>query len=1552
MLPNPARRLARLLPPIALAAIGCDPVVDRDNPFDPQAPPGLQARGRIEGHLVLPPDFDVEALSASQILLYGAEDDPPTTAERAPTTAGDRAAQFFAFDGLDPATYRVEATVPGFGFADGRRVQTWTATVERGETRQLAPAQLVDTRPPDPGGLVLADGAAYTRTRQIDYALVDVAPDVRAVQIAGALTAASTGTFALGARPAQLELSPGAGIKTVRVAFLDAAGNRSAEALAAIGYDIERPRPRIEGVEPEAVAAFDAGAIVTVSGADIAADTVARIGPFVLPCASDAGTGCRVGDTAACASGCTVTLPDDLVGFAATWFVTLETPAPVIDGQGVSADFATLDIIAPVPELLVISPRGITLPLDAEGRPAIETVRVDVAARGLTDNAVYRLDRAVGVVVPDSARPDLADETVRWVTVDFEVDELLPSDLRDAALDVANPSPGGGVDSRPFGLNPTRTLCSAVDPCRSNLRGTRALTADGRAVAQAFELPDPVPFDALRVSGDISAVSILDADGRLLARHPAGGTLPLPGGRGVWTAALEEQAGRAPTVTLRRGGRLGTGALVPVGEGPLLDGISGFAVHDLDDDGQPELLTGVDGEPRVAVYRVADGGLTPVADIGAPASTHAIIAADLDGDGASDLVMAGEVIASAAFGRGDGTFDPPIELARGAGIARHRPLVGDIDRDGLPDVLVCIDGALHTRLNRRRRAFALPAPLAGAEELGCHAQLAMLDGDRWLDLVSLDRDDALRVARGRPGGGFVAEPPLDERRTDFAVADIDGDGLPDILSLGDAARQPDEGARQPDDAARQPDGAARQHDEGTRLTRGADGLRRSEAIGTPGIGTLRAMAVGDLDRDGWTDLAFLNEQHLRHCLYRRETPFASCPQTDAPMPAADGPAPADVDAGGGLALADLDGDGTLDVIARQVDQLFIWRDPGRPADGSIELLDLDTGNIVALRALDVDGDGQLDAAGTDQGQAFVWSRGPAFGASRRQPFDALLDRPLGLEGALTHARDLDGDGRVEIVHPVLRQSPDLQEYRLLLAVIGEADDPVEPLGDRISLRPLPGWSTWAVGGLAFGDVDGDGDLDVFAAEHDRVVVMRDDGGVYARGPQVDALGRMPDAAPGEDAAHGRVRALAAGDLNADGRPDVIAGGLFGAQIALADADGGFRPLQQISPDEWLTIEVADLDHDGRLDLVAFESTFDGRSQALVSLLGRGDGTFTEVDRHPLSGWVAPFVDGLLLADLDGDGHLDVATAAGTRVGVGYGRADGTFGSLTTRDVGESLIEASSLDAGDVDGDGALDLLVSGLREAPGALPNGAAIWWTVGRSSRQVLRVPFAPIEVAPGEAADVEVPWAGAFVEHLAVRVGLDGDAQLTLTAPTGEAIALGVGGGRTAYTAETTPALAALIDRSLPDGPWTLTARADRAPTTLTDFAVVAGVRSPGPTCGWVPQIDGDGPPYAVAGDTADADRRFDTRCAPSTLPGRDRIYAFTAPETGTWRFWVNAGFAATLSVREGCDGHRGIERGCAAAGEAAEVSLEAGETVYVVVDAAHSEAAGPFELRIRRL
>jgi hypothetical protein len=213
-------------------------------------------------------------------------------------------------------------------------------------------------------------------------------------------------------------------------------------------------------------------------------------------------------------------------------------------------------------------------------------------------------------------------------------------------------------------------------------------------------------------------------------------------------------------------------------------------------------------------------------------------------------------------------------------------------------------------------------------------------------------------------------------------------------------------------------------------------------------------------------------------------------------------------------------------------------------------------------------------------------------------------------------------------------------------------------------------------------------------------------------------------------------ALATGDINGDGLPDLVAASHFGVvQTLLSDGRGGFTERILRREDGYVAAQLADLNGDRHVDLILL-----GFQKAGIEVhFGDGTGNWKLHTTLPVPrpGQTMPG-RALVVGDLNSDGHPDLV-AAFQRWGVYiyYGDGRGGFaGGLV--DFASLTREFQSLAVGDVNKDGHPDLVINGTSLGRDQ-PNGPDVYlgdgrggWTASSVGLKVLK--FASAGVALGD--------------------------------------------------------------------------------------------------------------------------------------------------------------------------------------------------------------------------
>ena len=170
--------------------------------------------------------------------------------------------------------------------------------------------------------------------------------------------------------------------------------------------------------------------------------------------------------------------------------------------------------------------------------------------------------------------------------------------------------------------------------------------------------------------------------------------------------------------------------------------------------------------------------------------------------------------------------------------------------------------------------------------------------------------------------------------------------------------------------------------------------------------------------------------------------------------------------------------------------------------------------------------------------------------------------------------------------------------------------------------------------------------------------------------------------------------LAVGDLNGDGKPDLVVTNEDQGNVAvlLGKTDGTFEAPKtyDLGPNASTPfVALGDFNNDGKLDVaVALGSSPQWESGQIVVFFGNGDGTLG-MPMH-LSGYASP--EQLIAVDLNGDKKTDLLISGNGNPAIFYGNGDGTFQPVVSlQGYGNGNTMPASAVA-DVNGDGRPDVV--------------------------------------------------------------------------------------------------------------------------------------------------------------------------------------------------------------------------------------------------------------------
>ena len=423
------------------------------------------------------------------------------------------------------------------------------------------------------------------------------------------------------------------------------------------------------------------------------------------------------------------------------------------------------------------------------------------------------------------------------------------------------------------------------------------------------------------------------------------------------------------------------------------------------------------GSVRGVVTAATGTQLTVTVPVGAQHAPVTVSAFGLAGSSRSFFTPGYQ--GAAAFSGSD--FSAATTLSAGY---MARVTAGDFDGDGAIDLVTgnSTDGTITLFRNQLTpgslgatdafpTSLFAPSTTSGATissgGTAYEVKLADMDVDGRLDLIApLTGTDAVRVWRKSASGGSYAFDsgvnfPTAASPQSCAVADIDGDGQPDIIT-GHSGSQ-----------------IAVLRNTSTSGVVNSSSFAAAVTFATDG--TAEIVAVGDLDGDGKPEIIAATPSG-KVCIFRNQS-------TVGVIDSSSFASRIDISTGEtmrGVRLGDLDGDGDLDLITLDYynndgNEIPVLRN--KHTGGVLSATSFDRADDLIgngsdrshLDLADMDGDGKLDVAGvTGLGDGVVWRNLSPVAGPQSISFDSRLAVTMGIQANGGVCADFDGDGRPDI----------------------------------------------------------------------------------------------------------------------------------------------------------------------------------------------------------------------------------------------------------------------------------------------------------------------------------------------------------------------------------------------------------------------------------------------------------------------------------------------------------------------------------------------------------
>ena len=737
---------------------------------------------------------------------------------------------------------------------------------------------------------------------------------------------------------------------------------------------------------------------------------------------------------------------------------------------------------------------------------------------------------------------------------------------------------------------------------------------------------------------------------------------------------------------------IGNGAFGPETKYPARPGAYEVDVLDVNGDGIPDIVcvNAVDNSVSVLLGK-GNGAFLPEHVYPVGANPYSMALADVNGDGIPDILTSNrnDNTVSLLVGNGDGTFQPQRNFQTGK--TPRRVAVGDFNGDGQLDIATSNQGddTVSVLLGDGDGTFtsgsqAAPAP----DSRPFQVAVADLNGDGRPDIVTANRsDNSVSVLLSNPDGSFQTKETFatDLQPFSVAVADVNGDGIPDIVTANYAGSSV------------------------SVLLGNGDGTFRPHMDFLAGSAAYDAV-VADVNHDGKLDIvvANKNDNTVGVLLGNGDGTF----QAMKSYPVASGPYE--------VVAKDVNNDGIIDIIVSHFSATVVDVLLGKVDGTFAPALEFPVGSRpYGLAVADVNGDGKPDIITANYRSA----NASVLLGNGDGTFSLPQLLPVGLAPNEVKVADLNGDGIPDIV---------TADYG------GNSVSVLLGLGHGA----FGAQQTFAAGNgpasVAVADLNGDGKLDLVVGNRkdSTINVLLGNGKGAFNAPVLLGVGKNK-------------YSLAVADVNGDGNSDIVTASVHqnAVTVQLGDGDGTFEPGQTVDVGAGPTsVAIGDLNGDGRPDLVTTNSDDDTVSVSL----GNGDGSFSV--QHTFAVGRSP--RRVVIADINGDGIPDllVANHNDDTISVLLGRGDGTFAPQQLVLVGA---KPYALAVADVNGDGKPDLIVANSAGDSVSVLLGKGNGAFVPQKLLRVGKQPFSVTVADINNDGKLDIITANAFDNTVSVLLG-----------------------------------------------------------------------------------------------------------------------------------------------------------------------------------------------------